>query len=319
MPRTPYTPISGRAEYATRFNRVVDHIQAHLAEPLDLETLAAVACFSPFHFHRLFHAWMGETIHALINRLRLERAAAQLVYNPGKTITEIALDCGFSSSATFARAFRAFHGRSASAWREERKLCKPESKIGKAEEPAGTSSSGHPPGTDPLRLEAALMLNVAVKDLQPMQVAYLRHVGAFQGNPDLFARQFGKLRQWAGPRGLLALPSARLISVHHDNPEMGITQSGKLRLDVAITVPPDTREDGGISRQRLEGGPYAVTRVRIQPTQYMETWDALMSGWLPASGYQPDDRPCLEIHLNDPTTAPDGAHDVELCLAVKPL
>src|ERR1700733_9776002 len=45
---------STRKEYAARMNRVVDYIQNHLADPLDLDQLAAVACFSSFHFHRLF-------------------------------------------------------------------------------------------------------------------------------------------------------------------------------------------------------------------------------------------------------------------------
>ena len=61
---------STRQEYAARINRVVDHIQTHLADPLDLEQLAAIACFSPFHFHRIFRAWMGETLQAFVHRLR---------------------------------------------------------------------------------------------------------------------------------------------------------------------------------------------------------------------------------------------------------
>ena len=313
MPQPPILPANGRAEYAARFNRVVDHIQAHLAEPMDLETLAAVACFSPFHFHRLFHGWMGETIHGFIQRLRLERAAAQLVYNPRKPITEVALDCGFSSSATFARAFKAFHGLSASELRKNRKA---QSKIGKAPDPAGAASSGHapPPFPDP-----AMPLAVTMQQLEPIPVAYLRHVGAFQGNAALFERLFARLRHWAGPRGLLQLPSARLMSIHHDNPELGITQAGRLRLDVAVAVPADTPAEGEICRGVLPGGAYAVARVRIRAREYMAAWDTLMSGWLPGSGYQPDDRPCLELHLNDPPPDPDGFHEVELCLAVKPL
>lgn len=93
---------STRQEYAARMNRVVDHIQKHLDDPLDLEQLAAIACFSPFHFHRLFSAWMGETIQAFVQRLRLERAAAELVFDLRKSITAIALDCGFSGSSAFA-------------------------------------------------------------------------------------------------------------------------------------------------------------------------------------------------------------------------
>src|SRR5258708_24032325 len=99
-------------------NRGVEHIQAHLADPLDLERLAAVACFSPFHFHRLFRAWMGETLQAFVQRLRLERAAQLLVFNQVQSISDIALECGFSSSSAFARAFKAVFGLSASELRK---------------------------------------------------------------------------------------------------------------------------------------------------------------------------------------------------------
>lgn len=312
-PSLPLDP--RRAEYAARFNRVVDHIQAHLGEPLDLATLASVACFSPFHFHRLFHGWMGETIHDFIFRLRVERAATQLLYNPRKSITEIALDCGFSSSSTFARGFRAFHGMSASAWRQDRKIRKTERKDGQAGTPLGSASLGTADGFGPNR-EPFMNLNVEVKPLPPMEVAYLRHVGPFQGDAALFGRLFGRLCAWAGPRNLLG-PGTRFLSIYHDNPE--ITDAQKLRLDVAITVADTTAVDGEVGRQRLEGGNYAVARVRILPEQYLETWDALMGGWLPSSGYQPDDRPCFEFTLNNPETDPEGMHDVELCLAVKPL
>src|SRR5215475_13444497 len=93
---------STRNEYAARMNRVVDHIQSHLSEPLDLERIAAIACFSPFHFHRLFCAWMGETLQVFVQRLRLERAAQMLVFDRCKGITEIALECGFSGPGAFA-------------------------------------------------------------------------------------------------------------------------------------------------------------------------------------------------------------------------
>src|SRR5260370_15520687 len=105
---------STRSEYAARMNRVVDHIQSHLADPLDLERLAAVACFSPFHFHRLFHGWMGETLQVFVHRLRLGRAAQALVFDRLRSLSDIALDCGFSGSSTFARAFTWAFGVSAS-------------------------------------------------------------------------------------------------------------------------------------------------------------------------------------------------------------
>jgi AraC family transcriptional regulator len=298
MPAPSFPADPRRAEYAARFNRVVDYIQAHLPEAIDLETLAGVACFSPYHFHRLFHGWMGETIHDFIFRLRVERAAAQLAYSPRKRIVEVALDCGFSSASTFARAFRAFHGVSASEWRSRRN---------RFVVPAGASR--------PFRGRVyAMPLKVEVRSLPPMEVAYLRHVGPFQENAVLFERLLGRIRDWARPRGLL-VPSAKLLSIGHDAPE--ITEARNLRLDAAITVPEGTRAGGEICRQKLDGGAYAVCRVRIRPNQFIETWDTLMGGWLPGSGYQPDDRPRFEIYLNDPLTDPEGLIEVEICLAVK--
>lgn len=306
-----------RAEYAARFNRVVDYIQANLAEPLDLAALASVACFSPYHFHRLFHGWMGETIHDFIFRLRVERAAMQLLYNPKKSITEIALDCGFSSSSTFARAFKLFHGVSATEWRQNRKNRKTDRKDCEAEGLTTQAAWETTGGSGPFwELPMTMNLHVEVKQLAAMHVAYLRHVGPFQENTALFERLFGSICSWAGPRGLLG-PATQFLSIYHDNPD--ITDAQKLRLDVAITVPEQTQVDGEIGRQKLEGGSYAVARVKIHAKQYLEAWDALMGGWLPGSGYQPDDRPCFEISLNDPKTDPEGMHHVDLCLAVKPL
>lgn len=313
-----------RAEYAARFNRVLDYIQAHLAEDMDLETLASVACFSPYHFHRLFHGWMGETLHDFIFRLRVERAATQLTYNPHKSITAIALDCGFSSSSTFARAFRAFHGMSASTWRANRKNgqtvrkdCKTDRKDCEAGTGAESPSWSATDGLGPFReVPVTMKIHVEVKQLPPMTVAYVRHVGPFQNNPSLFEGLFARICTWGGSRGLLG-PDTDYLSIYHDNPE--VTEPQKLRLDVAITIPADAKVEGEIGKQVLPGGLYAVTRVRIRPEQYGEAWDALMGGWFPSSGYQPDERPCFERSLNNPSTDPEGMHEVELCEPVKPL
>lgn len=66
-------------DYGRRIARVVDHIAAHLDEALELERLAAVACFSPYHFHRIYRAMTGETAADTLRRLRLHRAAGDLV------------------------------------------------------------------------------------------------------------------------------------------------------------------------------------------------------------------------------------------------
>ena len=59
-------------EYRMRINRTIDYIRAHYAEDLSLEKLASIACFSKFHFHRLFRAVVGETLNDYVQRIRLE-------------------------------------------------------------------------------------------------------------------------------------------------------------------------------------------------------------------------------------------------------
>ena len=66
------------AAYTQRMNRVLDHIDKHLDESLEVAALAAIAHFSPFHFHRVFTAWMGETLGDYLRRRRIEVAAARL-------------------------------------------------------------------------------------------------------------------------------------------------------------------------------------------------------------------------------------------------
>ena len=101
---------STRKEYAARMNRVVDYIQGHLSEPLDLERIAAIACFSPFHFHRLFCAWMGETLQVFVHRLRLERAAQMLLFDSSKSISDIALNADSPALAHSPALSRAHSG-----------------------------------------------------------------------------------------------------------------------------------------------------------------------------------------------------------------
>ncbi len=88
----------------------MDHIREHCGEDLDLEKIARVACFSKYHFHRIFHQLNGETAIAFVRRMRIEKAVRRLATEGETPITTIALECGFSTSQNFARAFRMQYG-----------------------------------------------------------------------------------------------------------------------------------------------------------------------------------------------------------------
>ncbi len=330
MSRTELSPL--RREYLARINRALDYIEQNLDRPLTLRDIAEVANFSPYHFHRLFSALVGEPLNRFIGRVRLERAATQLLANPEKPVTDIALDCGFSGSSAFARAFREEYGVSASQWRRggvhRRKGGQSDSKEsitlgkdGQAHRPAVTDLSDvsvpvHPSRPEDNAMFEAETLQVRVEDLPRQTVAYVRHIGPYAGNEQLFQRLFGTLMKWAGPRDLMR-PETRFITIYHDNPDL--TDEDRLRISVCITVPEGTEVDGEIGKMVLPGGRYAVGHFEITANQYHEAWNALCGGWLPDSGYQPDDRPSFEYNLNDPNLHPEHMHIVDICIPVRPL
>jgi len=300
-----------RREYVARINRVMDYVNAHLDGDLSLERLAREACFSPFHFHRLFHALVGETLSDFIRRVRLERAASTLVNNPLKAVTAVALDCGFSGSAAFARAFRERFGCSPS---EFRKRGKGGRKNGKAQGKAGKDTGPKKEYTPGMKHnKGRLEMSVEVKQLPELNVAYVRHIGPYHGIPAAFER----LGRWAGPRGLMNGPQAMMLGVYHDDPE--VTEQSKLRSSACVVVPEGTEVSGDIGTMKIPGGLFAVARFEIRDDQYGEAWNQLMSEWFPESGYQPDDRMCYEVYRNNPQQHPQHKHIIDICEPVRPL
>ncbi|MCX6560857.1 MAG: AraC family transcriptional regulator [Candidatus Aminicenantes bacterium] len=306
-----------RAEYMARINRVIDHIDKHIGEPLRLEDLARVANFSPFHFHRVFGALVGETVNSWVQRRRGEMAAAALLANAATPITTIAIDYGYLGSDAFARAFRDRFGMSASEWRtggaeEWRKNRQTDRKDGQAGDGASGYDGGEITATRRPFMDKS-KFKVEVREAPEMTVAYARHIGPFQG----MGEAFQKLMRWAGPRGLLRFPQTKVLGVYHDSPE--ITETDKLRSDACITVPAETKVDGEIGKMTIPGGLFAVAHAEIAPDEFGQAWDALMRDWFPESGYQPDDRLCYELYLNEPQNHPEGKFIIEIHEPIRPL
>lgn len=162
-----------------------------------------------------------------------------------------------------------------------------------------------------------IQTNIKVKDMPEFHVAYVRHIGPYKGDTELFARLFGRLMAWAGSRGLLRFPETKVLAVYHDNPD--ITDEDKLRTDACITVPEDTQVEGEIGKMTIPAGKYAVGHFEITSDQYGDAWNAVYGGWLPGSGYQPEDGPCYELYLSDPKEHPEGKHIVDICVPVEPM
>lgn len=314
--------------YQSRINLVLDHIDNHLSESLSLDDLADIAAFSRFHFHRIFRAMVGESVSQYVNRIRLERSTRFLTYHSAKSITEIALEVGFSSSATFARAFKSMFGMTASEFRKLGEEAR--SKIRKTE---GKDRQGDGKTREAYRVEMELfginvqptwkimnndqvMTTVTIQQFPETTLAYVRHIGPYAGNTELFGSLMQKIYGWAGPRGLIQFPNTQTLAVYHDDPH--VTDEEKLRLIIGVTVPTDTEVDGEVGKMTLQGGDYAVGKFELNGDQYEEAWTSMYQSWLPQSGYQPSNAPAFESYLNDPRQHPEGKHIVEIWIPVEP-
>lgn len=111
-----------KAEYIRRINLALEFIEQHLGQTIQLDDVARASHFSSYHFHRLFHALVGETVNDYISRKRMEKAARMLLYKPDMSVTDVAEAGGFSSSANFAKAFKLYFGVSASELRNGNKI-----------------------------------------------------------------------------------------------------------------------------------------------------------------------------------------------------
>jgi AraC-like DNA-binding protein len=98
--------------------RARDAIDRSYAEPLDIPSLARIACVSEAHFIRTFRATFGETPHRYLQRRRVERAM-YLLRATDVSVTDICLDVGFNSPGTFSRTFKEIVGESPAAYREK--------------------------------------------------------------------------------------------------------------------------------------------------------------------------------------------------------
>jgi AraC family transcriptional regulator len=310
-----------RGEYISRINKVLDFISNNLDKNLSLELLSEVASFSPYHFHRIFKVMIGETINDYCTRIRLEKSAGMLTANFDRSITEIALDCGFSSSSHFARSFKKYFNISASEYREQKKIFGVNSNICITK-----SKSGKEILSDNYYFEAAInnklrkeKMNVEVKLLPGYHVAYVRVLEGYK--QDKIGKAFKKVLTWAGARDLCNEKSL-VIGISYDDPK--ITQIDKCRYDACITIPEGIKTEGEIGIKDIAPGKYAVYHVEGVlddgfNNDFMKYWEDLYRVWLPESGYQPDDRDCFEIYYDDPEKNPERKFVADICMPIKPL
>ncbi len=219
-------------------SRVLEHIDQHLDQPLELADLARVAHFSPYHFHRLFSAWVGEPLGAYLRRRRLACGAYLMASRPSASVLEIALEVGFGSGEAFSRAFKQHFSVSPSTWRDtepkrwHRRL--DDIRERRLRELRNPDQTHIPAFDDPdafIHLKETAM-KVTLQQLPATRVAYLRYIGAYGPGIGIF------WRETAAPWMLEHQLFNRVrYGIGHDDPDL--TPADKCRYDACVEVPED--------------------------------------------------------------------------------
>lgn len=307
-----------KSEYIARINKVMDFVDHHLDEPIRLDTMAEIAHFSPFHFHRIFSLLVGETPADFLFRIRIERAAQYLKDHLDKSIGTISCDCGFNSTAQFSRSFKKRFGMSATEYRSAPKLVLVENGIYYRKNDQRLSKKpqlklGQEPDLCSVKLKQLILMDtkINIQERPEMNVIYCRHTGAF----DQIGIAYEKLMRWAGPRGLVG-PDTHGISVYHDDPS--VTEIEKVRQSACIQVRQEVKVEGEIGKMQIPGGKYAVGHFEILAQEFEQAWNS-MCLWFTESGYEPGEGYSYEYYYNDHSGKPDHRFILDICIPVRSL
>lgn len=275
--------------YRQRILRVMLHMEEQINRPegadaaqLTLEHLAGVACLSPFHFHRVFTGMVGESVMAYLRRLRLERAATAMSFT-GRSVMDVALDCGYETPEAFSRAFRKRFGQSPQQFRAKGTQRTPDNPYVK--ESIMPNNMTFSP--------EALGLEVSIRTLPSLRVAAVRHVGPY----NLCYAAWQTLCDWAGPANLLR-QDTQYLSLCHDDPT--VTAPDNIRCDVCVTLPEGAVADGPATELTVPGGEYAVALHKGPYENLYAAYAALCGQWIPASRREMAVEPSVEVYLNSP-------------------
>ena len=256
-------------------NKVVQHIENNLSAGVNVSELAKLACYSEFHFHRLFRSYVGESVYAYRKRLLLERAIKLLLYT-SDNITDIAFKSGYDNQASFNKAFKKLYSYTPSQVRKQSVVIQPLK----------------------IELRQNMTIKPEIKTLKDIIVISAREVGSY---PEAAPKAWGRVMKFAYGNRLMN-KDVRSIGISHDDPS--VTAPEQIRYDACVDIDADLKNNtfknnDNLEKKTIAGGKYAMFLHKGSYENFAQTYSYIFNEWLPESDYQvSDDKTCFEIYLN---------------------
>lgn len=289
--------------YESRVNRALALIDREIDRDLSIGRLAKEAGISPFHFHRVFSALTGESVHALTTRRRLERALVLTQRGQRPQWKAVAAEVGYRSPDVFARAFKRQFGCTPSQFDLEHWWSQ------RPDREAALSVSRYflRPAPD---LPPDFRVELGRRPAANLVVS--RAVGGYLHPQRLIAAYE---RTAAAARALSVSLPGKLSGASQDDPEF--TPLSRCRYDFTLEVPAGTPTPKGLHTAHRPAGPWAMTRVVGDLPAVDRAWNLLFKSWLPASGLDLRAAPAEEIYQQTPAEIGWERFDVMLAIPLE--
>lgn len=281
--------ITTKEEYHHRINVLIEYINNHLSENIDLNRLAELSGFSRWHFHRVVSAFLGEPVGSFIMRMRIETAARLLRYTD-LPIQEISWRVGYDAPSSLSKLFKQFYGISPNEYRmnKDYTIMKPE------------------------MIKPDLNIEAKVKEVPALQVIYIRLTGDYKMND--YGGTWMKLCAYVQQQGL-PMGDCCPLCIYHDDPK--VTAPEKLRTDVCMVLPVPGIAKGEVGAKVIPAGRCAVFVYKGSYADLQAVYDTIYARLIPEMGCTLRDEPSYERYLNDPCTTPSEELLTEICIAVE--
>ena len=262
-----------REEYQKCVNAVVDYINLHLGEEIDLKSLAKISHFSPYYFHRIMKAFLGEPIGTFIVRTRTEAAARLLRYSE-LPVAEIAYRIGYSSPSSLSKVFKQFYGISPIEYRNNKNFV-----IMK-----------------PAIIWADLEMKREIREVPARNYLYIRLFGDYKMND--YGGTYFRLMEFAKAENL-SFNDFSPYCIYHDDPK--VTPADKLRTDVCISLSAATSPKGDIGFKQIPAGRYAIFTYKGSYEHLQAVYDTIYGKCIPEMECTlRDDESSAERYLTNP-------------------
>ncbi len=274
--------VQTRHSYYRSVLQIVERITASRTGIEHVGRIAEAAGFSRFHLTRVFKEVLGEEMSEFIRRIRLERAAYQILHSR-RGIGQIAKSSGYSGPEAFGRAFRKAFGMTATQLRE-------------------TAASWTIPAPslvhwNPNSERVALMspegeFSVSIQSILPQRFAVVRHVGPYMERLttlDRFRRSCPG-RVWKDS-------TSKFAAILHD--PVGSAKCESFRADVGFALAPEEPPPPRSRLLEIPAGTFAVSPL-VDAESFGSAWCSIVSAWIPSNGRRPANIPAIEIYEGYP-------------------